>query len=363
MSKIRQRTKHLILAGLVGVMVTGAASTGIIIFNSVQHKKEQLELRKTYQTQVDKMEAEMREEQAKKVMVYQLKRNLKAGDKIRKDDLLQKEINMEDAPDDSITDIKQIVSKIIKIPAAKNTTIIPSILYSEGVTPNDLRYQEFNVMKLPSDLAQDQFVDVRINFPTGQDYIVLSKKKVKKLAGSSGTVWYEMNESEILTISSAIVDAFINGGKIYALSYVDPEFQDKAETTYPVNSQVLQLMQNDPNILAVAKMGLNRQMRDQLERDLKKVDEVNKMKYSTGDLSYELNNTNTQVSSEDGGYGKEAGANSSQSSSPNNVDSTTNETSVTENKADIVQPVTDNTIPTDKQSNIFEQNTDSVNPK
>ncbi|MCW3793943.1 SAF domain-containing protein [Paenibacillus sp. LS1] len=362
MSKIRQRTKHLLLAGLVGVVVTGAASTGIIAFNSIQHKKEQIELRKTYQAQVDKMEAEMRAEQAKKVMIYQLKRNLKAGDKIRKDDLLQKEISMEDAPEDSITDIKQIVSKIIKIPAAKNTTIIPSILYSEGVTPNDLRYQEFNVMKLPSDLTQDQFVDVRINFPTGQDYIVLSKKKVKKLAGASGTVWYEMNESEILTISSAIVDAFINGGKIYALSYVDPEFQDKAQTTYPVNSEVMQLMQNDPNILAVAKMGLNRQMREQLERDLKKVDEVDKMKYTTGDLSYEVNNNNAQVSAEDGGYGTMNGTNISESNSSNNAKSTPDATPVTENKADIVQPATDNTIPTDKQDDIFQQNTDSVNP-
>lgn len=362
MSKIRQRTKHLIIAGLVGVVVTGAASTGIIVFNSVQHKKEQIELRKTYQAQVDKMEAEMKAEQAKKVTIYQLKRNLKAGDKIRQDDLLQKEISLEDVPEDSITDIKQIVSKIIKIPAAKNTTIIPSILYSEGITPNDLRYQEFDVMKLPSDLAQDQYVDVRINFPTGQDYIVLSKKKVKKLAGASGTVWYEMNESEILTISSAIVDAFIHGGKIYALSYVDPEFQEKAQTTYPVNSEVLQLMQNDPNILAVAKMGLNRQMRDQLERDLKKVSEVDKMKYTTGDLSYEVNNTNTQVSAEEEGYGSVNATNSSEQNSSNNGQLTPDSTTtVTENKSDIIEPV-DNTVPTEKQNDIFQQNTDSVNP-
>ena len=67
--------------------------------------------------------------------------------------------------------------------------------FEEGITPHDLRNQEFRLIE-PSKLDKDEFVDVRVKFPTGQDYIVLSKKKVKDLA--NGTIWYEMNEKRFL---------------------------------------------------------------------------------------------------------------------------------------------------------------------
>lgn len=84
---------------------------------------------------------------------------------------------------------------------------------------------------------------------------MLSKKKVKDLA--NGTIWYEMNEKEILTMSSAIVDAYINDASIYALSYVDPYVQDGAYVTYPANEKVLDLIESDPNIVEVAKQSLS----------------------------------------------------------------------------------------------------------
>ncbi len=49
-------------------------------------------------------------------------------------------------------------------------------------------------------MKKSDFVDVRIKFPTGQDYILLSKKKVEDL--SNNRVWYHMNEKEILSMSS-----------------------------------------------------------------------------------------------------------------------------------------------------------------
>ena len=54
------------------------------------------------------------------------------------------------------------------------------MLFENGVTPRDLRNQEFSYVSLPSKLKKDDVVDVRINFRTGQDYIVLGKKKVKE---------------------------------------------------------------------------------------------------------------------------------------------------------------------------------------
>ncbi|GAA0853879.1 SAF domain-containing protein [Paenibacillus glucanolyticus] len=361
MSKIRPRHKQLIIAGLAGVVLTASIFGGVMVYNGVQQTKKENEIRAAYQKQIDEMKAAQIAEQEKKKSVLLLKKDIQAGTKIKPDDLQQVELNEDEVPANSLVDPKEIVNKTIKIDAAKNTAIIPSILYDEGVTPNDLRYQEFNVMQLPSDLANAQYVDVRINFPTGHDYIVLSKKKVQKLVGATGTVWYEMNESEILTMSSAIVDAFINGARIYALTYTDPQFQEKAITTYPVNNKVLELMQNDPNIIEVAKVELNKRLRNQLDKDLSSLNEVDKMKYTTGATSYQVNNGTNGFSQNESSSAIGNEEQQLNDKSSNEGVNSSNGTNPTE-KSNILEPTTDNSIPEDKQQNIFEQNQDAINP-
>lgn len=341
MLKIRRRTKHLIIAGLIGATISGAAGVGVMIYTGVQHQKKEDEIKVSYQEQLDELNTLIQENETSKRKIILLNKDIKAGTKITPDDLIQVEANSSDVPTNSYTSPTDIVNKIIRIDATKNTTLIPTIIYSEEITPNDLRYQEFNVLKLPSDLVSDEYVDVRINFPTGQDYIVLSKKKVQKFHGETGTVWYEMNEKEILSMSSAIVDAFINGAKLYALTYTDPEFQVEAQTTYPVNSKVLNLMQIDPNILEVAKVELNKALRAQLDRDLSQTDEVDKMKYTIGAANYPAVDSSTQSMST-----YNAG-----DQAPHTI-----------TKDEILSPVTSNSIATDKQQDIWEQNLNAINP-
>ncbi|GJM69319.1 hypothetical protein HMSSN036_15350 [Paenibacillus macerans] len=78
-------------------------------------------------------------------------------------------------------------------------------------------------------------MDIRIQFPTGQDYILLSKKKIEALA--PGTVTVTLGEAEILSLSSAIVDAYLHKASIYALTYVEPYLQGKSTPTYPATAR------------------------------------------------------------------------------------------------------------------------------
>jgi hypothetical protein len=150
------------------------------------------------------------------------------------------------------------------------------MFYEEGVTPSDLRNEEFKTIVLPDDLKLNQYVDVRIKFPTGQDYIVLSKKKINKLEGS--TVYLAMDEKETLLMSSATVDAYVQGATIYAVSYVDPYVQGKSAVDYPVNARVKDLIISDPNILTQAKQGLEEWARMNLESALNEMDPAQKAK-------------------------------------------------------------------------------------
>ena len=82
---------------------------------------------------------------------------------------------------------------------------------SEKVT-NDLRKQEYNMLSLPTDLVDGDFVDVRIRFGNGQDYIVVSKKQVSipEIAGApaEGVININLSEDESIAMSSAIIELY-----------------------------------------------------------------------------------------------------------------------------------------------------------
>ena len=115
----------------------------------------------------------------------------------------------------------------------------------------DLRKQEYNMITLPSKLENGDYIDIRITFPTGQDYLVVSKKKV--VSCDEDTVWLELSEDEIILLNNAIVESYVViGYNLYATTYVEPGLQAKATPTYPISEAVQQAMQNNPNLLAQA---------------------------------------------------------------------------------------------------------------
>ncbi len=147
---------------------------------------------------------------------------------------------------------------IAKVTMNKNTVITKDLLAKgKNQLANDVRKQEYNSFILPMDLVTGDYVDVRLMLPSGQDYIVVSKKEVEipNINGedSLDTVWMNVSEDEILTISSAIVDAYkITGSKLYVTKYTEAGLQEAATPTYVVSAETATLLNKDPNILAKA---------------------------------------------------------------------------------------------------------------
>ena len=142
----------------------------------------------------------------------------------------------------------------VEIPAG---TIITKDMVQEvgDELTKDQRIQEYNMIILPSELKNGEFIDIRLKLASGVDYVVLSKKKV--LQCTSDTIWMKLTEDEILTLGNAIIDAYqSNGSKLYAIKYVEAGMQEAAVRTYMVNTSVFGLLANDPNALEDAKVGL-----------------------------------------------------------------------------------------------------------
>ena len=131
----------------------------------------------------------------------------------------------------------------------KNTVITPVLVQqTDNVITDDVRIQEYNVIVLPIDLADGDYVDIRLMTPNGQDFVVVSKKIVEIPQNSDGTyvadsVRMTLREDEILAMSSAIVEAAgINGAKLYATKYKEAGMQNAAVPTYRPNDAVTTLI-------------------------------------------------------------------------------------------------------------------------
>lgn len=147
------------------------------------------------------------------------------------------------------------VPLVAKVTMNKNTLITTELISkSDNVLQADVRKQEYNMIVLPMNLTTGDYIDIRLMLPSGQDYIVVSKKEVEiPVVGSvdsEDTIWVDLTEDEILHMSCAIYDAYkINGAKLYATKYTEAGMQEAATPTYPVNESTSKLLQNDPNIL------------------------------------------------------------------------------------------------------------------
>lgn len=141
--------------------------------------------------------------------------------------------------------------------------------------PDDLREFELQGLQMPIHMKRGDYVDVRVSFSSGLDFLVLSKKKVIDILKVGDEENFEeycifnLDTDEILRLKSAVVDAYINEGtQLYSTIYVVPDKQKAAEITYPVNENVRKIIQDDPNIVKIAMKSLDENKRKILDESL-----------------------------------------------------------------------------------------------
>lgn len=219
-----------------------------------------------------KQQTEKEEIENSKETVYVLKKDISAGTNIAKtndkgevsitDMLKTVEVTKDAVPKNAINgnNYKTAITanSLAKIDLKTGTVLSTDMLVeAENKTENGTREQEYNMIVLPTELEKDDFIDIRLQLPSGEDYIVVAKKKVIKT--DEQAMWLNVEEHEILTLSNAIVEAYqIEGSKLYATTYVEPGIQGQASVTYVPKSTILQLIANDPNVIEKAKEELTK---------------------------------------------------------------------------------------------------------
>ncbi|WP_240764887.1 SAF domain-containing protein [Paenibacillus dendritiformis] len=265
MRRWTRRSKQMAWSALCG-----AAAAGILFgFYLWWSDRQLLVLRSSveaeYKQEFDRLERLAAEQRKQQAAIWVFERPLQAGTRISMADLKRREIAVSAAPAGRVREVDDAIGKVLKIDVSAKTPVLASMLYEEARLADDMRWVETAVIQLPLLLSKRDAIDVRIRFPDGQDYVILSRKAIHEL--QEPTVWLQMDERERLSFSSACVDAYLHGGQIYALRYIEPHLQKDAAVNYPPNEQVLKLMQSNPNIVKQANAALMSRLRQQMEKE------------------------------------------------------------------------------------------------
>ena len=282
LNPLEQKARSSFIRGFVIALLIGLLATGGIGYLYYQKLSEE----------------EERISKQKKVIV--LKTDLKSGERITNDMVQSVTAEGNVAPNGAVSSYDQLMkffggeegeidpeksAIVAKVDIPKNSIINTSMVSLESEqTTSDVRIEQYNMIVLPLDLKDKETVDIRLRLPSGQDYIVLSKKRITipELEGEpfSGVIQMNVSEAEILTINAAIVDAYkITGSKLYAIKYADPGMQEKASETYIPAADTLRLIVDDPNIIEKAKAelvnfynGNNEKYRTSIANELSNID-------------------------------------------------------------------------------------------
>ncbi|NMO95956.1 SAF domain-containing protein [Paenibacillus lemnae] len=267
-----RRSKKLLYAGLAGAGIAALILAGGFLWiqksSSVQHNEEV----GRYLEKINELESFQTALEEVSSTAWVPLRNVPAGELLNPGDLEKVMLPQELSPDNLPNSVEELAGKGAKIELRKGTPITMSMLFDQELTPADLRNREMKSIWIPSNLQVKDTIDIRIQFPTGQDYIVLSKKRVDRLAAPA--FWTTLSEQEILLLSSAMVDAYLNKASLYALTYVEPELQQRPVANYPPKQEVHKLIKNNPNIVFTAERQLESTLRAALEQDLSRFNEL-----------------------------------------------------------------------------------------
>lgn len=225
---IQRKTRNAFLTGMLIMLLLALAIFAVLYFTVLS----------------DALGATSDATNAEKVYAYRLISEIKSGETIDASKVEIVKISRGNLPSDYINESINVSAYKSKIDLQAGTVLSASLLYEGEKIQNSTRIVEYNMLTLPSTLRIGDYVDVRFTMPSGQNFIVLSKKEVKNIQDT--TVTFYLTEDEILMMTSAIIESYVmKASKLYISQYVEAGIQETSTPTYVVNSDVYQLIQSN----------------------------------------------------------------------------------------------------------------------
>lgn len=179
---------------------------------------------------------------------------------------------------------------------AKGTILSLSVLKREDLDPTS-RIIEYNMLTLPTMLEIEDYVDVRIAFPNGQDLLVVAHKSVEEINGAN-TISLFLTEAEILMMNSAIIENYVvKGSNMYVTKYRTNQAVDeiKNQITYVPTPEVKALVASNSNISKDAQKVIangDSSIRNQIDTQIQQYEEERNINIESG-IQAQISNART----------------------------------------------------------------------
>ncbi len=231
--------KRLITTGAIAFIIPTVVFVGIFIAYSKNKNEEIANL----------------ETQVATVPRWIAKTDMPIGHIVTSADIEFAEVKEISAPVNSFENINGLLGEKLKVPVYTGTIMNAAMFYEiddiiDDLTEIGVRSKEFNMISLPSDLNVGDYIDVRILFPTGEDFIVVKGKEVKKVGSTydSSAIFLDLTEEEINRMSSAVVESYMSEAiNLYAVKYSDwyEQMYDEVSVDYVefTNEAIVQLIE------------------------------------------------------------------------------------------------------------------------
>lgn len=256
MRRLRRSTKQYLTIVSLSLLILGSAFAVAYV----------LILKKIENNYGVQLEALLKEQQYNQRHVYEALQDISVGDCLSEELVQYKEVYTSQAQSTFIQ--KEDFGKVCLISIPKGTYVQRAML-AKAAIEDTIRETTYNCIQQSGNVATNDFVDVRLFYPNGENYIVLSKKMIKSCSEDGMQTNFWLSEEEILMMSSAIVDAYLyDGAYLYTTKYVQPTIQEPSIVTYQVSIPCQKLIENNPNIVEIAASCLSTKLREFLENRL-----------------------------------------------------------------------------------------------
>jgi len=276
-ARLRRSTKQYVIIVSLCFLIIGAAFAAayFIILKNIE---------KNYGIQLDTLSREI---EANRRDVYEAIVDIEAGTSITEDLLVYKTVFTGQSKDTFIDQQDLGKPALVMIPKG---VYVQKCMLTEDKIVDDMRETAYDCVKIPEHIVMNDWVDIRINYPNGENYIVLSKKPLKSCSDNREEWYLWLNEEEILLMSSAIVDAYLyTGAYLYGTKYIEPAIQNESVVNYQPSLAAQELIQKNPNIVEIAQQNLSTMLRKQLENRL-----ADSQKNEVGEISWEVKSNQKQ---------------------------------------------------------------------
>ncbi len=215
---MKRNRKAIILSIVITAVVMMIAAGSLVFFVLMPKTNELKKQLDNYQTIVgDNLHS-----------VYVSAKSLNAGDVLNAEDVYVTSVYLTN-PENVIND--NDIGKTLLIDIPENEIVYQYNLVHEIPTETERRV-EYSCFTISKGMTAGSYIDVRIRFQNREDYAILTHKMISELNEDNHSCFLTVDENEIRRMASAIVDANVYEGHIYATAYTLGVAQSATEVTY-----------------------------------------------------------------------------------------------------------------------------------